>query len=147
MENENLYYHKLEKNNNVYFFQVSQSISGSTYVRISRRAKLAQDTQDHSIIIEDSDLDDFFTAFKKLVMKVGKMRMGETADKAYSVDQIRKSHGNAYMPWTADENRRLETLFKEGKTVKELSKIFERREGAIRSRIKKLGLLARPTNG
>ena len=47
---------------------------------------------------------------------------------------------NAYEKWTIEDDEKLEILFCEGKKVKELSEIFKRNNGAIRSRIKKLEL-------
>ena len=61
-------------------------------------------------------------------------------DKAYDISEIRKTHKKAYEPWTEEADEKLELLFCEGKAVKELSEIFGRNEGAIRSRIKKLEL-------
>ena len=59
--------------------------------------------------------------------------------KKYSLDEVRKQYGNAYLPWTDEADAYLVRLYKEGKSVKELSEIFERAEGAIRSRLMKLG--------
>lgn len=61
-------------------------------------------------------------------------------EKAYNISQIREIHRKAYEPWSTETDEKLEILFCEGKSVKELSQIFERNEGAIRSRIKKLEL-------
>ena len=61
-------------------------------------------------------------------------------EKAYDISEIRKTHKKAYEPWTEEADEKLELLFCEGKTVKELGEIFGRNEGAIRSRIKKLEL-------
>ncbi len=63
-----------------------------------------------------------------------------TTDKSYSVKEIRETHHQAYMPWTTENDEKLELLFCEGKSVKELSELFEREPGAIKSRIKKLEL-------
>ncbi len=59
--------------------------------------------------------------------------------KTYTKAGKQQSHKNAYEKWTT-EDEKLELLFCEGKTVKELSAIFERNEGSINSRIKKLEL-------
>ena len=45
---------------------------------------------------------------------------------------------NAYAKWTPEEDLELLKLSGKGLSIKELTKIFERNEGAIRSRIKKL---------
>lgn len=62
------------------------------------------------------------------------------SEKAYDISEIRKTHKKAYEPWTEEVDEKLELLFCKGKKIKELSEIFGRKEGAIRSRIKKLEL-------
>ena len=52
-------------------------------------------------------------------------------------DQARKM---AYQPWTQEADDKLTSLYNNNVPVKELAEIFERGTGAIRSRIKKLGL-------
>ncbi len=59
-------------------------------------------------------------------------------DKKAMIEQAKKRHANAYEPWTTETDERLVELFREGKTVTELSEIFERSENAIRERINKL---------
>ena len=54
---------------------------------------------------------------------------------------IAKGSTEAYQPWTKEEDQRLTRDFEEGKTVKELSEIHKRTQGAIRSRLKKLELV------
>ena len=53
---------------------------------------------------------------------------------------IKKTHNEAYEPWPKEADEKLTLLFRQGKTVKELSEIFGRTNGAIRSRINKLML-------
>lgn len=55
-----------------------------------------------------------------------------------NITAIKKKHKQAYEPWTAEADEKLVRLFKQGKTVKELSDIFSRTQGAIRARINKL---------
>jgi len=59
---------------------------------------------------------------------------------AYSKADKQVLNKNAYEKWTAESDRKLERLFCEGKTITELSEIFGRNSGAIKSRIKKLEL-------
>lgn len=54
------------------------------------------------------------------------------------VKEIRKTHNQAYEPWTAEADEKLVLLFRQGKSVRELSEIFGRTKGGIRSRINKL---------
>lgn len=55
-------------------------------------------------------------------------------------NKMRKKYPQAYTPWTNELDDRLEVLYSEGKTTKELCSLLERQPGAIRSRVKKLGL-------
>lgn len=53
--------------------------------------------------------------------------------------QIRVSYPNAYDKWTEFDDELLKQEFAKGMSVSELSKIFRRQPGAIRSRIRKFG--------
>lgn len=61
-------------------------------------------------------------------------------EKAYSVDEVRTRHKDAYKPWTEELDDELTVMYCEGVNVKDLAKHFGRSKGAIRSRIKKLEL-------
>ena len=52
-----------------------------------------------------------------------------------------KAHPNAYKPWYREDDELLAKLRKEGKTVKDLSILFQRSPDGIRSRLHKLGML------
>lgn len=65
-------------------------------------------------------------------------RKSQEDEKAYSVAEIRKSHGNAYKPWTTEDDEELSRLEKEGKSIGELASIFGRNRGAITSRLSKI---------
>lgn len=77
--------------------------------------------------------------FKRLkkYLKAYKQLRGEPT---YSFAACRLDYANAYEPWSKEDDDQLEELWCEGKSVSELSKIFERKPGAISSRIKKLEL-------
>lgn len=70
-------------------------------------------------------------------LKAYRQLLGEPT---YSFAACRVEHTNAYMPWKQEDDDKLEHFFCEGKTTKELSEIFQRKQGAIRSRVKKLEL-------
>lgn len=67
-------------------------------------------------------------------------RENRIESKSYSIAEKRTENTNAYMKWTKDDDEKLECLFCEGKSIKELSEIFGRNNGAIKSRINKLEL-------
>ncbi len=66
------------------------------------------------------------------------VRKKESKGKAYTMEEKRKQHSNAYKSWSPADDKQLIILHKKGKSIKELSTFFERNEGAILSRIKKL---------
>ena len=56
------------------------------------------------------------------------------------MEQQKQIHHNAYSKWTIEDDEQLCNLVAEGASIQELCSIFGRSEGAIRSRISKLGL-------
>ncbi len=63
-----------------------------------------------------------------------------TKGKAYSVELIRTKHGEAYKPWTPEQDEKLTQMFNNNSSDSEIIKHFGRNAGAIRSRLRKLGL-------
>lgn len=61
--------------------------------------------------------------------------------KAYDVEDIREKYPKAYAKWTEDEDNILRSDYFRGKTVEELASQLQRKPGAIRSRLIRLGLL------
>ena len=56
------------------------------------------------------------------------------------LEETRKKHPRAYEKWSDEEDERLRKAYKAGAKVKDLAADFARKPGAIRSRLKKLGL-------
>ena len=91
-----------------------------------------------------------FPASKQIhLMRVAKEDEGQESavkekingtEKAYSVDEVRTRHKDAYKPWTEETDDELTVMYYEGVNVKDLAKHFGRTKGAIRSRIRKLEL-------
>jgi F-box protein 18 (helicase) len=61
-------------------------------------------------------------------------------EKTYSVELIRTKHGEAYKPWTPEQDEKLTALFNNNTSDSEIIKHFGRNAGAIRARLRKLGL-------
>lgn len=57
------------------------------------------------------------------------------------LEKVRWEFPKAYMPWTESEDEMLRELFASGQNTRQLSVVFKRKRGAIRSRLKKLGLV------
>jgi DNA-directed RNA polymerase specialized sigma24 family protein len=60
--------------------------------------------------------------------------------KAYSVDDIRTEHAQAYVKWDAAQDEELRELFRAGRSVTEIARHMGRQTGGIKSRLEKLGL-------
>ncbi|MEK9166127.1 MAG: AAA family ATPase [Patescibacteria group bacterium] len=62
-------------------------------------------------------------------------------EKETALATMRGMYANAYQPWDKAQDKKLEELFGEGSSISELAKTFGRKDGAIRSRLAKLGFL------
>lgn len=146
MADNELYSNKVTKGNRTYFFDIKKSEQGDLYLKISESKQVATGYEHHRLMVFDEDLKDFVDALRNTLTKFKELKNPNstnsepTESKAYSVAKIRETHQHAYMPWTSDDDSKLELLFCEGKSVSELAKTFGRNEGAISSRIKKLEL-------
>lgn len=65
----------------------------------------------------------------------------EATDSKNGFSKIRETFPKAYTPWSNEDDKWLKELFVKEKSVKRLTEIFKRKPGAIRSRLKKLGLI------
>ena len=77
---------------------------------------------------------------KEKKAKKTKKTAGEVEADAFTV--LRQKHPQAYRPWTEEEEEKLKTMFTRGKQMKEMCEKLGRQPGGIRSRLKKLGLVA-----
>jgi len=53
----------------------------------------------------------------------------------------RGARSKAYQPWSRDEEDRLREAFEKGAPISQISETLGRKPGAIRSRMRKLGLI------
>ena len=140
MDNNELFTDKITKGNRTYFFDVKRSENGSLYLSVSESKRTDDGFEKHKILIFEEDIKDFKKVLNRAVKKLEKLTDPESDKNGYTLDDIREQHPQAYLPWSPEDDEKLEALFCEGKTVKELANIFERKAGAITSRIKKLEL-------
>lgn len=141
MESKEIYSNKIKKGSRTYFFDINKSEKGDLYLKVSESKKTENGYERFRLIIFQEDINDFNQAFQKTLKKFTELTEPEhNIDKAYSVEKIRQEHKNAYLPWTKEDDNKLELLFCEGKKLKELAEIFGRKESAISSRIVKLEL-------
>jgi F-box protein, helicase, 18 len=72
--------------------------------------------------------------------KYGYSKYTGTSGKIFSVELVRTKHGEAYKPWTPEQDEKLTQLFNNSVSDSEIIKQFGRNAGAIQSRLRKLGL-------
>ncbi|MER7674668.1 hypothetical protein ABTY61_40280 [Kitasatospora sp. NPDC096128] len=65
--------------------------------------------------------------------------VGPESEKAYTVEEVRRQYPSAYKRWTSEEDDALKARCAEGASLAELAEEFGRNEGAIASRLLKLG--------
>jgi len=120
MDNNELFTDKITKGNRTYFFDVKRSENGSLYLSVSESKRTDDGFEKFKILIFEEDIQDFKKVFNRTVRKLEKLSDPNDQNKSYTLDDIRDEHPQAYRPWSAEDDERLETLFCEGKTVKEL---------------------------
>ena len=141
MADNEIYSDKITKGTRTYFFDIKKSEKGDLYLKISESKRIESGFEHHRLMIFDEDLKDFVEALKKSLTKFKEHKEPKQTDgKTYLVEKIRETHQQAYLPWTTEDDNKLELLFCEGKKAKDLAEIFGRNVGAINSRIKKLEL-------
>ncbi|SFU42085.1 Protein of unknown function [Pustulibacterium marinum] len=135
MKNEDILSTKFQAGNRTYFFDLKITKDGDRYLKISESKRTGEtEFERHQIIVFEEGIDKLAEKIQEIANKI------HSDEKSYSVDEKRKTHPNAYRPWTHEDDNRLELLYCEGKSTIELSQLFGRNKGAIRSRIKKLEL-------
>lgn len=120
----------------VYVFDVKQSKDETRYLLISELRKTVEMSEPHRVMVFEENLDLFCGALDKAL---GFLRM-ETKSKTYKVETIRRKYPKAYRSWTTEEDASLRKKYAEGMEIAELAEYFERKRGAIESRLMKLGL-------
>lgn len=139
MENKELFTDKIIIGNRNYFFDIKKADNDSLYLTISESKRTDRDYRKSKILVFEEDIKSFKMVLNRIVKKMDGVT-SDTKEKSYIFDDIRKQYSQAYQPWSNEDDERLEILYCEGKAVKELAAVFERTNGAITSRIKKLEL-------
>lgn len=142
-----LHSERVQSNGKVYFLNLKEAENGNNYLVINQINK-GEDDQNERIkmILFENEVEQFAGAFSRMLFKFkpsGKQVSAEKQKGKYDekyIEDMRKEHPNAFQPWTKEDEELLAALFSDGKTVKELSKSFQRNEGGIKARLAKLGL-------
>ncbi len=135
-DRKELFTESVSAGSRTYFFDVKESQDGSKYLVISESRNTGSNFEHGRIMIFEENFQAFQQGFIKAMTFLG---VGEET-KTYNLDEIRNEYPRAYEKWDPEEDNILGVKYREGLSVSELSDLFYRQPGAIRSRLKKLGL-------
>lgn len=140
MESEQYFSLKLAKGKRTYFFDIKESTAGDLYLKISESKKAEQGFERYHLMVFEEDLDQFADTFQKALRKLYECK-GSRSVLSNSADaSLNPPLTKSYDPWTSTDDDKLESLYCEGLKTDELTRIFKRSAGAVKSRIKKLQL-------
>ncbi|WP_350281139.1 hypothetical protein [Kribbella sp. HUAS MG21] len=73
--------------------------------------------------------------------RIRSLEVLDTRSMTRRIQRARKTHPNAFRPWSVDDEQTLIELHTQGATIDQLIKALGRREGGILTRLRALGLL------
>lgn len=139
MERKELFKETVSAGRRIYVVDVKETKDGSKYLSITEFDPANKEGQNRKIMVFEDHLDDFQKGLEKAFNFLKPPAKIPTKISSY-IQGVRETHPRAYEQWSSDEDENLRLKFSEGLNTKELSTLFQRKEGSIRSRLKKLGL-------
>ena len=136
---QKVYSQEITVGRRTYLFDVKMTRDGSKYLTITEIAKTNSYPGRTQIMVFEDHLEEFLSTLEKAAefLNWGGDQTNKT--KSTHISKIRQEYPNAYKAWTSEEDELLERSFCSGIKIEQLSKIFRRQPGAIRSRLNKLG--------
>jgi len=132
---------KIAAGKRTYFVDVKQTRERKKYLKISENKRLDDGKYErYGVIFFEEDINNLVDALRSALQHFPTYKRPESKSR---MEETKEKFSNAYQPWTKEDDNKLTELFCQGKTLKELSDIFQRNIGAITSRIAKLNLKER----
>ncbi len=120
------------------FIDLKENKRGGNYLTVTQSRLGENDTYTRSqIILFQDDLARFSSALLRSLMQFNYLEHAVSPD---YIEQVREHHPNAYNKWTDEEVDSLKAMVEEGKDVEEVASALKRRPGAIRYRLRQMGL-------
>ncbi|MCL5278557.1 MAG: DUF3276 family protein [Planctomycetes bacterium] len=152
-----LFTERVTAGSRTYLFDVKESTDGTRYLVISELRQNTSRQAHHRLMIFQEHFAAYNQGYGKAMRFLGiggkwwrlalrlrsrnTMHLPGAKGKAYSVDEKRQTHPNAYKKWTPENDQQLRKEFAGGANISELAELFQREESAIQSRLKRLGML------
>ena len=119
------------------FLDIKQDLCGQEYLKITQSKHQGnKDFHRETIFINKDEILQFKQELDRAIEYWGLNPIKQKQ----TLRSKREEYGNAYLPWEKSADDYLLLLYEEGKTIHDLTEIFERNDGAIRSRLQKLGV-------
>jgi len=113
------------------YYQILLSDSRLTLSDIMVTAKLAQE------LIQE------FVAPDNQIIVEGVIQVVANSGRIQNLTELRKEHPRAFEKWTETEEGQLTEMYSSGRSLAEIARVLKRKRGAVRTRLKKLGLIDR----
>lgn len=103
--------------------------------------------------IENEEVIDLFESIARQWYKKGKLKRNNKERKvnfekeASRIAEIKKESPHAYQEWSSEEEAKLKEHFSRGIPIEDIAVLFQRQEGGIKARLKRLGLIEFDTEG
>lgn len=123
-----------------FYFDVKETEKGRNYLVINQvKTGGENDPAERSrLILFEEDLAQFNHAMMKSILHFNATSEEEREEK---IAEARKTHPRAFQKWTAEEDRDLQSMASEGRSMKSMVEFFQRNEAGVKARLKKFGLL------
>lgn len=119
-----------------YFMDLKLASNGNRYIEITESKRTGENEFNRNMImVFEEHFEDFMIGLENII---GSDIYFKKRKAIKTLDKLRETYSDAYRKWTDENDEKLLKLNSEGKSTKELSEIFGRTKGAIRSRLDKL---------
>lgn len=85
-------------------------------------------------------MEQFVTPEQQLNIE-GDIRIRASGGRIVNLTEMRKEFPRAFAEWSKSEEGQLVELYQSGKSLQEIARVLQRKRGAIRTRLQKLGIV------
>ena len=140
MENQNtqnqIFTTNFKAGQRMFFLDMREAKNNSKYLKITE-SKMTEDGdyQNNGIMIFEQDFEKLTKAIDEAMSKVDLKEVARETRKA------NKDYPNAGLPWSEEDESKMEKLFNKGNTIESMMKLFGRTAKSITARLQKLELI------
>jgi len=145
-DNPLLYQAQVSGGSHEYRIEVRRASNGTRYMHIidTRRARHGEEERRGVIVFEECGPELWWELTRAMAVLSDRTSPCESESQSQSKSgyaDSRASSPRAYEPWSESEDARLILAYEQGMTVTAVAHMLERQEGAVTSRLRKLGML------